>query len=239
MRTTRTGPLALAALLVVLGLAAGLAAVLLRGGQAAPTAEPTAAPSPSITLRAADGSGQVGRPAEEPTAAPSADGDDAAADEQGHDDGAAGGVLATVDDAAGQQAYDTGTAAVLAVVSQPAGESAAARHERLAPLFTAGSPTPGAAPAVDLAGIGVVSDGRVDAAGVAWAEPFEGGNGRIGFLVAVTADSYGVREDGGTPIAWKDTSTQLWKVLLTNDGTAWVPQVAYLADQDEPSGADA
>jgi hypothetical protein len=151
----------------------------------------------------------------------------------------AGGTLATLDEASGQQAYDAGTAAVLAAVAQPVDESADQRRERLAGLFAPQSPTPAAAPAVDLAGLGVTSLGRVDAAGIVSAEPFDPGDGRVGFLVSVTAQSYGMRNGGTGDVAWKDTSTQMWKVLLVNDGGAWVPLVAYPADQPEPTGGAA
>lgn len=194
---------------------------------------PAASPSPSITLRAADPAAGAVRAAEE-AEAPTVDPVDPAPTS---DDGAVdGGTLATLDDASGQQAYDAGTAAVLATVTQPVDETADQRRERLAGLFAPQSPTPAAAPAVDLAGLGVTSLGRVDAVGIVSAEPFDPGDGRVGFLVSVTAQSYGVRNGGTGDVAWKDTSTQMWKVLLVNDDGVWVPQVAYLADQPEPTG---
>lgn len=196
---------------------------------------PAPTPSPSITLHAVDKAGQDARPADELASSPT----ETPAQLEDAGDETAGGAPAPVDDAAGQQAYDAGVAAVLGVVSQPAGETPEQRVQRLAGLFAAGSPTPAAPAPLDLADIGVASNGRVDAAGIAWAEPFDPGDGRIGILIAVTAQTFGVRSNSGVDTAWKDTSTQLWKVLLANDGAAWVPQVAYLADRPEPTGDNA
>lgn len=231
---------------LVVALGATALGVWLLGSRGTASAGQAASPSPSpsITLRAADQPGQVARPADDASATPEpAAGEADASDEASHDEHAgdelAGGVFATIDDAAGQQAYDAGTAAVLATVTQLEGESPAQRRERLGAFFPQGSPTLDAAPAIDLAGIGVVSLGRVDTAGLDWAKPFDPGDGRLGFLVGVTAQTFGMREGGDQPTAWKDTSTQTWKVLLANDGAAWTPQVAYPADQDEPTGGAA
>ena len=221
------------ALVLTVAAGAGVWALAPDGDKTATTPEPT--PSASLSLQAADR--PAGASSSEP--APEAEPVDTAAEVEQPDQAAQADPASApgpLDDAAVQQAYDAGTAAVAAVVAQPLDETSDQRRERLAGLFAAGSPTPSAAPAVDLASIGVTSLGRVEAAGIAWTEPFDPGDGRIGFLVAVTAQSYGVR-DAGEAVAWKDTSTQMWRVLLAYDGTAWVPQVAYLADQAEPTGA--
>lgn len=137
-----------------------------------------------------------------------------------------------ITDAEAAQAEDTAIAALWEVVAQPAGESATARTDRLASYFRPGSPTPTAGPVIpDVAG---VADLAIQPIAVQWTEPYDPGDGRIGFMVSIPARATGLVDDRAT--SWQDTSTQLWRITLARDTTGvWTPDAAYPADQPDPT----
>lgn len=187
-------------------------------------AEPSASPS-EITLSAASPVA-----ADPVTPAPTSSGSPASTETPVAE-------MLELDDAGWQAAEAVATTAT----TQLEDETDAARTARLEPLFATGATPP--EPAWDLAyDIGVIAHGRVEPRGVQWAEPFDAGTAGVGVLISVQAQTFGVLDgenhngvvDDGD-IAWTDTSSQLWEVVMTRQDGRWVAASARLADTEGES----
>ncbi|MDQ7993191.1 MAG: hypothetical protein REI45_11005, partial [Propionicimonas sp.] len=129
------------------------------------------------------------------------------------------------DDAALDAAID----AVWEFASQIKDETGEQRAARLTPLFAPGAQAPTMTPP-QVAPDGIALVQSVPST-IAWTSPFDTGDpARIGMLVALQATSTG-SYDGGL---WNDTTTNVWRVVLTAQDGTWAPTVVYPDGQPEP-----